>query len=310
MSSAVRLSILVSTRNRAGLLPEFLDRLRCVLEREPAAEALVVDNDSCDETAAILAAWAGGGERRRWLTVRPAGKSRALNAAARASATEILAFTDDDVRLPEDWAAAILRFFERPQFGALAGRILLPPEVIAEKSGSAWMIEAQKVTLPLLDFGEQVSEAPFFYGANFAIRSELFAAVGGFCERLGPGASGLYEDTDLAARLRRHGVRIGYDPAVVVFHLPDDRRLTARELWARALAFARSERILEGPRAPVASILRCVEAIVGLGLARVTRNPRRFWHARFRLRRHLAHLWLSYRERREGAGKLPRVPSP
>ena len=55
---------------------------------------------------------------------------------------------------------------------------------------------------------------------------ELFNRVGGFDERLGPGASGTSEDVDLARRLIRSGVSISYAPKAVVYHRIDRDRLT------------------------------------------------------------------------------------
>lgn len=50
--------------------------------------------------------------------------------------------------------------------------------------------------------------------------------MGYFDERLGPGAAGASEDVDLAQRLRRSGISIGYMREAVVYHRVDQRRLT------------------------------------------------------------------------------------
>jgi hypothetical protein len=55
-------------------------------------------------------------------------------------------------------------------------------------------------------------------GANMAFRREVFARVGFFDERLGAGASGCSEDSELWYRLLAEGYRCRYTPASVVFH--------------------------------------------------------------------------------------------
>jgi GT2 family glycosyltransferase len=61
-------------------------------------------------------------------------------------------------------------------------------------------------------------------GANMAFRVAALQAVGLFDERLGPGACGHEEETEMSARLTRAGFRIGYAPLAVAFHEVDVRR--------------------------------------------------------------------------------------
>jgi GT2 family glycosyltransferase len=55
-------------------------------------------------------------------------------------------------------------------------------------------------------------------GANMAFRREAFARVGLFDERLGAGASGCSEDSEIWYRLLAEGYRCRYEPAAVVYH--------------------------------------------------------------------------------------------
>src|SRR5713226_6038058 len=57
-----------------------------------------------------------------------------------------------------------------------------------------------------------------------AFRAIALARVGLFDERLGPGASGHEEETEISARLRRADFRIGYAPEALVLHEVDARR--------------------------------------------------------------------------------------
>ena len=55
-------------------------------------------------------------------------------------------------------------------------------------------------------------------GANMAFRREIFERVGNFEERLGAGASGCSEDSEMWYRILAEGWMCQYEPAAVVFH--------------------------------------------------------------------------------------------
>jgi GT2 family glycosyltransferase len=62
--------------------------------------------------------------------------------------------------------------------------------------------------------------------SNFFVRRGAFDRIGGFDERLGPGASGTSEDVEFASRLTQGGIAIGLAPNAVVYHHVDRNRLT------------------------------------------------------------------------------------
>lgn len=293
MPHEIRLSLLVSTRNRAPVLPQFLTRLNAALQEEPEAEALLVDNGSTDATAEVLEAWASQGPRRRFLRAPGPGKSRALNTAASQARGWVLAFTDDDVILPHGWLKALGEFFpRRPDFSAATGPIRLPPETGAHDLPPD-VEQAWQLVLSLFDCGTQFAEIDYFYGANLGIRREAFEKAGGLCELLGPGASGFYDDLELAWRLRKQNFRIGYDPHLVVYHAPDPGRLTAHGLWARARSLAASERIVRKPPSCLVSAVRCLEALGAVLGASIRRNRTHRLRASFRGLRYVAHLGIA-----------------
>jgi GT2 family glycosyltransferase len=51
-----------------------------------------------------------------------------------------------------------------------------------------------------------------------SFKREVFAKVGWFDARLGPGAAGFSEDTQYSIRIREAGFKIGYTPHAVVYH--------------------------------------------------------------------------------------------
>ena len=148
------------------------------------------------------------------------GKCRIQNRAIRESRGEILVFLDDDVKAAAKYLEGVERFFAmHPEFDAMAGRIL-PAEDPAKRVGTQWVY----LDLPIFDRGESVIEVSGALGANMAFRRAAIDKVGPFDERLGPGAAGHEEETEMCQRLRRAGMRVGYAPDAVVYHEVDPAR--------------------------------------------------------------------------------------
>jgi hypothetical protein len=97
-------SIIVPTFNRARLLGEALDSL--VAQSRPAAEILVVDDGSDDDTATVVERF---GPAVTYLRQDNSGKAVALNLGlSRASQDAVWIFDDDDIATPD----ALERLYE------------------------------------------------------------------------------------------------------------------------------------------------------------------------------------------------------
>jgi GT2 family glycosyltransferase len=72
--------------------------------------------------------------------------------------------------------------------------------------------------------------------------------VGLFDERLGPGAAGLGEETDLSRRIVEAGLAIGYIRDGVVYHTIDETRLTLASLCEQERRVARSRFLMRPGR--------------------------------------------------------------
>jgi len=218
-------SVIVATRNRSALLAHMLPSLeRSLAGAGQAVEVVIADNGSTDESAKVIADWVQRGPQRASILVPKPGKAVALNRALELARGPLLVFTDDDVELHPDWLRAILTFAaQHPHYAAAMGRVLLPPGLQdPEVRGRVTYYR----TIPLFDSGDEIRDDSHLYGANMFVRRTAFDRVGGFNERLGPGASGLHEDGDLARRLLQAGVRLGYMPGAVVYHVVEPERLT------------------------------------------------------------------------------------
>ena len=97
------ISVVVPTRNRAGYLEVTLASL-ARQQDAPPHEVLVVDDRSTDSTTAVA--------RRHGVRVLPVDPPGGLNAArntgVRETSAPVVAFLDDDVRVPPQWVAALV----------------------------------------------------------------------------------------------------------------------------------------------------------------------------------------------------------
>jgi glucosyl-dolichyl phosphate glucuronosyltransferase len=250
--TAVDVSVVISTYNRCSLLARALESL---LHQENAAvsyEILVVDNNSTDETRDITQHFIDQKLGRfRYIFEPKQGLSYARNAGIARARAEIIAFTDDDVRVSGNWVSRIKAgFTAEPSVDFLGGRVLphwdgIPP---------AWLTRAHWTPLALLDYGDQ----PFYVdaarpisliGANCAFRRSAFEQVGLFCadfQRVKNGVGSL-EDHEMLLRLWQAGRKGIYLPDLTVMAdvQPDRLRKTYHREWhtghGRFHAILRSE---------------------------------------------------------------------
>lgn len=233
---AVDASVLIATYNRAALLDETLTSLgRMPVSRQRTWEVIVIDNNSTDETRAVV-------ERQqrtfpvslRYLFEAKQGRSSALNTGAAHARGRVLAFTDDDVRVQDSWldAACVPLLRGTPGVEYAGGPVrpiweVPPPPWLDLTRGDLWG------TIAIQDHGstpvsyEEARKVPL--GANMAVRADVFAAVGGFRADLGRAGGRLVlgqEVPEWLMRARRAGFRGMYLPEMIVHHHIPARRLT------------------------------------------------------------------------------------
>ena len=173
----------------------------------------MVDNGSTDGTAALLADWSASAAFPLIILTEPkAGVSRAKNRGIAASSGEILAFTDDDCRLGEDYFACL-----DAAYGQIEGPALVGGRVeLGDPEDLPFTIKP--------DLAPQVYDATihpggFAHGCNLSLTRSAMDIIGGFDTRLGPGAPlGAAEDTDIVVRAYAAGVPARYDPRFAVWH--------------------------------------------------------------------------------------------
>lgn len=205
-------ALVICTCSRASKLAPCLDSV-FAMEKSAGFELIVVDNNSTDNTGEVIAEFSGHASFRfRHVRETRKGLGYARNCGWRLAGTDIVAFTDDDCYVSQDFAETVARIFaSEPSLGFLGGRILL-----FDKTDLPLTIKESTVTerLPAGTF----IPAGIIQGANFAFRKSALEQSGGFDTLLGAGTAFPAEDIELVGRLSALGWDGMYTPEPVVHH--------------------------------------------------------------------------------------------
>ena len=229
-SERTLVSVVVCTRNRAEQLRGCLAELRALAHQR--AEFLVVDNAASDDsTRDVVSSFAELDPRFRYVQEREPGLSRARNRGLAAATGEIVAFVDDDVRVPPQWISALLEGLRRrSDVACVTGPVISASlERSSERYFDARVSWSSSGPVRLFDgsgpdAGERSPLHPyaagaFGTGANMAFHTRALRELGGFDEALGAGSpTGGGEDLDVFVRVIRSGYAICAEPGAVVAH--------------------------------------------------------------------------------------------
>lgn len=181
-----------------------------------AAEVIVIDDASTDETPRVLATIEG---LRQIRNDENLGFIRTCNRAAEAAQGEILVFLNNDVQVRPGWLAPLAALLADPEVGAAAPKMLFPDGRLQEagarinRDGASEMIGLfEDPAQPRWNVRREVDYAS---GACLAVRRTDFAALNGFDTHFAPAYC---EDADLCFRLREMGRKIVYEPASEIVH--------------------------------------------------------------------------------------------
>ena len=226
-------SIVISTRNRSRRLRVAL--ASAIDQNAPSLrfEVIVVDNNSTDDTAAVIQSFEGGETPVRYLFEERLGASNGRNRGVLAAHAPIVAFTDDDIRVGRDWVATILRIFRaRPDIDCIGGKVL----GLWEAPQPAWLDRRHWSPLSLVDYGDRSLEIGSEYPlclitSNMAMRRTVFDRIGFFSPDFRR-----CQDHELQLRYWRGGGRALYVPDLVAHTAVPAERLEKRyhRAWYRA----------------------------------------------------------------------------
>jgi len=217
----VRISVIVATRNRSYAIASCLDSIAISLSKAApiSAEIVVVDNGSEDQTPTVIEKWAKNSPFPvRHLVESRTGLSRAHNAALKIAQGDLLAFTDDDCCLNENYVNDLLRHDAKDTELVLrGGRIELgdPTDLPLTIKTSPDIIQWKRS----LNSARSQPIPGQINGCNMTMRRALVQKIGYFDENFGPGsAMGSGGDSDYLFRAYLAYCALEYVPNMTVIH--------------------------------------------------------------------------------------------
>jgi GT2 family glycosyltransferase len=231
----VEISAILTTYNRAQLLPRVLAGLQTQKLAHDRFEIVAVDDGSTDATQSVLAAW----ERRLPLRVarqRQAGIAAAKNLGVFLARGPILVFLDDDdVADPNLLTAHLAAHIANPDPAvAVLGYTSLAPEV----ASVPLMHHVTEVGCQLFSYSwmkpGQVLSYTEFWGGRSSCKRRLLVRHGVFHPDFRFGC----EDIELGWRLVPQGFRVIHEPAARSVMI---RSLTFDQFCARSYRQGRSQ---------------------------------------------------------------------
>ena len=211
-TSAPEVSLIVCTRNRAPALGRCLDAIARADHQSVEAELIVVDNGSTDGTAGLIEGFAETTPLSVRLVLQPRiGLSNARNSGLEAAKGRLVAFTDDDCYVAEDYFSELADSYRTGAFDYSGGRVFM------YDPSAAWCAGTEQTAFELIPPHSFIA-AGRVQGANIMMRRAVYERVGPFDPALGAGTRFRCEDVDYIARAADAGFTGAHLPNVVVLH--------------------------------------------------------------------------------------------
>ena len=218
-------SVVVCAYNAARTLRECLSSLMRI--DYPDYEVILVDDGSNDATTQIAAEF----PQVKYIRQTNHGLSYARNVGATHSLGEIVAYTDADCVVDEDWLRCLVQAMADQQVPAIGG-----PNITPRSDGwSARCVAASPGNPSHVMFDDRLAE--HIPGCNMAFRRDSILDLGGFDPQFRVAG----DDVDFCWRLLDHGGAIGYAPGAFVWH---HRRETVRAYLRQQIGYGRAEALL------------------------------------------------------------------
>ena len=172
-------------------------------------EIIVVDDGSKDGTSDVMTAAFADEPRVRLITQANAGKAAAVNNGIAAAKGEIIIALDADTQFEAETIARLVRWFVRPEIGAVAGNAKVGNRFnFVTRWQAVEYVTSQNLERSALAMFGAMMVVP---GAVGAWRRKALEDVGGYPENT------LAEDQDLTIAIQRKGWQVAYDQEAVAW---------------------------------------------------------------------------------------------
>ena len=216
-SNTPLVSIIISTYGQLNVTAACLQSIAANAPNCPI-EVLVVDDayPGAEDMSALL----GVPGIKFFRNPTNLGFLLSCNQAARRAKGRYIYMLNNDTEIQPGAIDALVEVLEsRPDVAMAGSKLVYPDGSLQEAGGILWSDASgwnygrgQDPSRPDFNYTREVD---YCSGASIMIRSNVFESLGGFDEAFVPA---YYEDTDLAFRIRKNGMKVLYEPRSVVIH--------------------------------------------------------------------------------------------
>jgi glycosyltransferase involved in cell wall biosynthesis len=181
------ISVIIPTYQRAHVIGEALSSV--LRQTHQNFELIVVDDGSTDETAQVVSGFDDA--RIRFVPISHGGRSRARNEGAKRARGDAIVFLDSDDQAEPNWLEELVLALDGP-----------PPVVCCGARHTTMFGEPgnrERTLMPARLGTVYANRIGLFLAGTFAVRRDVFEAVGGYDVRLA-----FAENSELAIRLTQH----------------------------------------------------------------------------------------------------------
>lgn len=236
----IKVTVALPTYNRAAFLRQTLEGIAAQQFPREHFEVLVIDNNSRDDTRAVVESFAHANPAPRYLLETKQGLDYARNRAIAEARGEIILFGDDDILVQPDWIAQmVVPMLADPArcIGAVGGEVIpVFPDGLPD-----WVAEWHAPLAFRSDLGP-IPKQHSPMGANLAFPKWIFEQLGPFHTALDRAAGNYFSggDSEMIRRVREAGFEVWFSPGAAVRHQMPASRTTFRYASRHAFDSARS----------------------------------------------------------------------
>ena len=202
-------TVIVPVRNGEQTIQSLLESLQKLDYDRNKIEVIVVDGNSKDKTREIVKNYPV-----KLVIENREGLNLARNIGIKCSNGEIIAITDSDCIVPQNWVTKIVENFKDPKVSCVGGSA----KALSADFVSQYADNSIVRLMPFFRKREELEKVkPFFRhpaGCNMAFRRKVAEEVGYFDENIQFG----FDEVEFADRICRAGYKMVLDPEVTVWH--------------------------------------------------------------------------------------------
>ena len=221
-----KVSIILPCKDSANTIRACLDSIARLSYPKQFFELIVVEGNSKDGSEEIIEKFKRDNPDLKLKFLREEGKFGAgygINLGLKVAENEIVAFTNADCEVDDDWLERLMEPFKDYGVAGVAGIVVTPENINLLQRLVGYELEYRYSTLK-----SYVMSAPEM---NLAYRKDILEKLGGFDWRNFRTAY----DVDMAYRVNKAGYKIVFCPKAVVKH---HHRGTLREYWGQQVLAA------------------------------------------------------------------------